>query len=156
MERLDGARRVQRWRISMKSLLCSMFCTVMAVRLRKVPRWENMDRDILAKIFEKLNVIDVTMGVSRVCISWFLVSHQKSLLKTIELAYLQHVDLNHPRLKHSRVLIEIAKFCSTVPTGLFFNIYSCVEDKDLIIAAERIPNIKKIALPRWGNVRDDA
>lgn len=123
----------------------------MAMRSRKSPRWENMDRDILAKIFEKLNVIDVTMGASRVCISWFLVCHQKSLWKTIDLAYLKPVDFNHPRLKNFRedvkskegiyhprkILSEITKFSSTIPTSLFFNLCSCVEDEDLIIAAER-------------------
>ncbi|CAA7023133.1 unnamed protein product [Microthlaspi erraticum] len=130
-----------------------------------------MDRDILAKIFEKLTVIDVTMGASRVCISWFLVSHQKSLWKTIDLAYLQLVDFNHPRLKNSQldvkiiegilynprdILTEITKLSSTVPTSLFFNFCFCVEDEDLIIAAERMPNIETFALPKWGKLSEDS
>ncbi|CAA7023134.1 unnamed protein product [Microthlaspi erraticum] len=149
----------------------------MAMRSRKSPRWENMDRDILAKIFEKLNVIDVTMGASRVCISWFLVCHQKSLWKTIDLAYLQLDDFNHPRLKNflvdvtievdtppqkydiyhpRKILNEITKFSSTVPSSLFLNFRSWVEDEDLIIAAERMPNITKFVLPRWGNLSEDS
>lgn len=111
-----------------------------------------MDRDILAKIFEKLNVVDITMGASRVCVTWFLVAHQKSLWKTINLANLQLADFKHPRLQNlrfesqnvieglhnpRRVLLEITKFSGTAPTNLFFNFYSFIEDEDLIIASER-------------------
>ncbi|KAL0670385.1 hypothetical protein Bca4012_033089 [Brassica carinata] len=111
-----------------------------------------MDRDVLVKIFEKLNVIDVTMGASRVCISWFLASHEKSLWKTINLANLQRVDFSHPRLPNSRVedekanehvyrcnkiLFESTKFSSIVPINLFFNYDTYLTDEDLIIAAQR-------------------
>ncbi|KAL0741233.1 hypothetical protein Bca4012_082746 [Brassica carinata] len=123
-----------------------------------------MDRDILVKIFEKLNVIDVTMGASRVCISWFLASHDKSLWKTINLANLQHVDFSHPRLPNSRVedekvnehvyrcnmiLTESTKFSSIVPINLLFNYDTYLTDEDLIFASQRMPNIRKLVLPRW-------
>ncbi|EFH50958.1 hypothetical protein ARALYDRAFT_352228 [Arabidopsis lyrata subsp. lyrata] len=143
----------------------------MVMRSRKVPRWENMDRDILAKIFEMLNVVDITMGASRVCVTWFLVAHQKSLWKTINLANLQLADFKHPRLQNlrfesqnvieglhnpRRVLLEITKFSGTAPTNLFFNFYSFIEDEDLIIAFERMPNIRKLVLSQWCNISENA
>ncbi|CAL9232492.1 unnamed protein product [Arabidopsis halleri] len=145
----------------------------MVKRSRKFPSWENMDRDILAKIFERLNVMDITVGASRVCVTWFLVAHQKSLWKTVNLANPQLVDFNYPRLQSLRfqtqyvnvrqglyhprkILIEITKFSSTVPTNLFFNFYSYIEDEDLNIAAERMPNIRKLVLPRWCNLSENS
>ncbi|KAG2286358.1 hypothetical protein Bca52824_045962 [Brassica carinata] len=130
-----------------------------------------MDRDVLVKIFEKLNVIDVTMGASRVCISWFLASHEKSLWKTINLANLQRVDFSHPRLPNSRVedekanehvyrcnkiLFESTKFSSIVPINLFFNYDTYLTDEDLIIAAQRMPNIRKLPLPQWCHLSENS
>lgn len=42
---------------------------------KDVLRWETLDRDILAIIFHKLDVMDLTKGVSRV---WFLASQDKN------------------------------------------------------------------------------
>ncbi|XP_010424532.2 PREDICTED: putative F-box protein At4g11580 [Camelina sativa] len=172
MERLDGARRIQRWTLSMKSVLSSIY-RVMFMRSGKVPSWENMDSDILAKIFEKLNVVDITVGASRVCVTWFLAAHQKSLWKTINLANPQLVEFKHPRVKNLRlksqyvnveeglhnigkILIRVTKFSGTVPTNLFFNFNFFVEDEDLIIASERMPNIRKLVLPQWCNIRESS
>ncbi|XP_019088203.1 PREDICTED: putative F-box protein At4g11580 [Camelina sativa] len=173
MERLDGARRIQRWTLSIKSVLSSIY-GVMFMRSRKVPSWENMDSDILAKIFEKLNVVDITVGASRVCVTWFLAAHQKSLSKTINLANPKLVEFKHPRVKNLRlksqyvnveeeglhnmrkILIRVTKFSGTVPTNLFFNFYSFVEDEDPIIASERMPNIRKLVLPQWCNLRESS
>lgn len=58
-----------------------------------VSKWETLHRDILAIIFDKLDVMDITMGASRVCISWFLASHSKTLWNTVDLTKLQQVDL---------------------------------------------------------------
>ncbi|CAH8367181.1 unnamed protein product [Eruca vesicaria subsp. sativa] len=165
MKRLDGPRRAHRWKLSVKSLLCSI-CNVRVARSRKSLKWQNMDRDILVKIFEKLNVIDITMGASRVCISCFLASHEKSLWKTINLANLQRVNFSHPQLPNSRaedekvnehvclynmILIESTKFSSTVPINLFFNYDNYLKDEDLIIAAQR-----KLALPRWSHISENS
>ncbi|KAF3555571.1 hypothetical protein F2Q69_00016604 [Brassica cretica] len=116
-----------------------------------------MDRDILVKIFEKLNVIDVTMGASGVCIFWLLASHEKSLWETINLANLQRVDFSHPRLPNSRVGRQRSNFSvSTVPINLFFNYDAYLEGEDLIIAAQRMPNIRKLVLPRWCHLSENS
>ncbi|KAL1214812.1 putative F-box protein [Cardamine amara subsp. amara] len=54
-----------------------------------VSNWETLHRYILVIIFNKLNVMDITMGASRVCTSWFLASHDKTLWNTVDLAKIQ-------------------------------------------------------------------
>ncbi|KAG5406338.1 hypothetical protein IGI04_012457 [Brassica rapa subsp. trilocularis] len=56
----------------------------------------------------------------------------------------------HPK----KILTEITKLSSTAPTSFPFNFYSCLEDEDLIIAAERMPNIKKNCLGTKGQFKE--
>ncbi|XP_006408354.2 putative F-box protein At4g11580 [Eutrema salsugineum] len=129
-----------------------------------VPRWENMDKDILSNIFKKLDVVDVVMGTSRVCITWFLASHNKTIWSTIKLNDLDSIVLDDPywpqmqdnddKEKHRyhlrKILIEINKFSRTVPTNFFFNVYcNNILEEDLAIISNGMPNIRKLALPIW-------
>lgn len=122
---------------------------------REVPKWETLDRDILAVIFRKLHVMDLITGASRVCVSWFLASHNKTLWKTIDLAKLQRVEEERLSLKNiltkitnsssnfyvGRDLKLISKFSRTVPKNLFFNFNSYIQEEDLMLAAERCVNL---------------
>ncbi|VVB10037.1 unnamed protein product [Arabis nemorensis] len=66
---------------------------------REVSKWETLERDLLTIIFKKLDVMDLTNGASRVCVYWFLVSHDKTLWQTVDLAKLQQVVVSYrPRL----------------------------------------------------------
>ncbi|CAN6817895.1 unnamed protein product [Brassica oleracea] len=108
-----------------------------------VPRWENMDKDILSNIFKKLDVVDVIMGASRVCITWFLASHNKTIWNTIKLNDLDSIILDNPfnpniqasgsRCQLRKILIEINKFSRTVPNSFFFNVYCNVAEEELAI-----------------------
>lgn len=64
--------------------------------LENITDWENMDRNILAKIFGMLNVVDIIMGASRVCVSWFLASHNRTLWKSVNLANLKSIISDNP------------------------------------------------------------
>ncbi|KAH0890857.1 hypothetical protein HID58_053286 [Brassica napus] len=124
-----------------------------------VPRWENMDKDILSNIFKKLDVVDVIMGASRVCITWFLASHNKTIWNTIKLNDLDSIILDNPfnpniqasgsRYQLRKILIEINKFSRTVPNSFFFNVYCNVAEEELAIISNGMPNIQKLALPMW-------
>ncbi|CAN6809358.1 unnamed protein product [Brassica oleracea] len=124
-----------------------------------VPRWENMDKDILSNIFKKLDVVDVIMGASRVCITWFLASHNKTIWNTIKLNDLDSIILDNPfnpniqasgsRCQLRKILIEINKFSRTVPNSFFFNVYCNVAEEELAIISNGMPNIQKLALPMW-------
>ncbi|CAF2039062.1 unnamed protein product [Brassica napus] len=107
-----------------------------------VPRWENMDKDILSNIFKKLDVVDVIMGASRVCITWFLASHNKTIWNTIKLNDLDSIILDNPlspnlqasgsRYQLRKILTEINKFARTVPNSFFFNVYCSVAEEELV------------------------
>ncbi|KAL0675610.1 hypothetical protein Bca4012_003591 [Brassica carinata] len=124
-----------------------------------VPRWENMDKDILSNIFKKLDVVDVIMGASRVCITWFLASHNKTIWNTIKLNDLDSIILDNPfnpniqasdcRYQLRKILIEINKFSRTVPNSFFFNVYCNVAEEELAIISNGMPNIQKLVLPMW-------
>ncbi|XP_023642307.1 putative F-box protein At4g11580 [Capsella rubella] len=127
-----------------------------------VPRWENMNKDILSNIFKKLDLVDVIMGASRVCINWFLASHNKTLWKTIKLNELDSIILDNPkepsmqdsviekrRYHLMNILIEINNFSRNVPINLFFNRYTIILEEDLTFISERMPNINRLALPMW-------
>ncbi|KAL1211452.1 putative F-box protein [Cardamine amara subsp. amara] len=127
-----------------------------------VPRWEKMDKDILSNIFKKLDVVDVIMGASRVCVTWFLASHNRTIWSTIKLNDLDSIFLDNPygktmqdndrvkRRYHLRkILIEINKFGRTAPINIFFNVYCNIIEEDLAILYNGMPNIIKLALPMW-------
>ncbi|XP_013624115.1 PREDICTED: putative F-box protein At4g11580 [Brassica oleracea var. oleracea] len=118
-----------------------------------------MDKDILSNIFKKLDVVDVIMGASRVCITWFLASHNKTIWNTIKLNDLDSIILDNPfspnlqasdsRYQLRKILAEINKFARTIPNSFFFNVYCSVAEEDLAIISNGMPNIQKLALPTW-------
>ncbi|CAH8312294.1 unnamed protein product [Eruca vesicaria subsp. sativa] len=128
---------------------------------RQVTKWESLDRDILGLIFSKLSLEDFTMHASRVCISWFIASHNRTLWITVDLAkaklqeglslknvftrMFKFFDIRETR----RSLMTVTKFSSSVPKNLFFDFSSYIEEEDLMFAAARMPNIERLALPRW-------
>ncbi|CAA7018283.1 unnamed protein product [Microthlaspi erraticum] len=133
-----------------------------AASSRNVSKWADLHRDILAMIFHKLDVRDIAMGASRVCISWFLASHNKTLWNTLDLAKVQQVeeglslriimkkiikffDINETRQN----LRYITKLSQGAPKNLFFNLDAYIQEDDLVFVAERMPNIEKLVLPRW-------
>ncbi|KAH0934785.1 hypothetical protein HID58_011902 [Brassica napus] len=144
MERKDGARTVQRRRHWMKSLFCSI-CNVMAVRSRKVPRWKTMDRDIW-EIFSRSSTSIMRLYLVVPCFSTKIPMEKPSTLPIFNIKE----GMYHPK----KILTEITKLSSTAPTSFPFNFYSCLEDEDLIIAAERMPNIKKTCLGTKGQFKE--
>ncbi|RID81256.1 hypothetical protein BRARA_A03852 [Brassica rapa] len=124
-------------------------------RSENVPKWENMDKDMLVNIFKKLDVVDVVMGASRVCITWFLASHNKTMWNTIKFNDTDsivadntkpHLQDNNNGEKHRyqlrEIFIEINKFSRAEPVEFFFNVNSNVLEEDLAIISNG-----KLALP---------
>lgn len=122
---------------------------------RQVSKWKTLDRGILSVIFRKLNVEDLTMGASGVCISWFLAAHNKSLWNTVDLDKFRQTDkdlrLNELRYRivftenfkdsdiseTSRSLRNITKFSRSAPVNLVFGCCSSLDDEILMFAAAR-------------------
>ena len=116
---------------------------------RQVTKWESLDRDTLALIFSKLSLKDFIMHASRVCISWFIASHNRTLWNTVDLAkaklqeslslnniftkIFNYFDISETR----RSLMNVTKFSGSVPKNLFFDFSSYIQDEDLMFAASR-------------------
>ncbi|CAF2063409.1 hypothetical protein HID58_072681 [Brassica napus] len=136
--------------------------------LEKISRWENMEKNILAKIFGMLNVVDIIKGTSRVCISWFLASHNKSLWKTIDLSNLKSIISKIPdkadplsndeehQYELRNILAEITKFNSSVTTNLVFDNCYYIQEEELAIIAPTMPNVKKLSLPLYHNLNENS
>ncbi|KAG7539108.1 F-box-like domain superfamily [Arabidopsis suecica] len=168
----------------------------MEIKSEQDPKWENLSGDILGVIFGKLEMMDVTMGASRVCTSWFLAAQNSTLWNTINLVVshensffynprVDPLDLGMDIRKRDRqnalniglyfspyapqyrqikegqnnlrnLLIEITKLSCTAPRNLFFNLYSYIQDKELVLAAERMPNVEKLVLPMWSSLSENS
>ncbi|XP_048601966.1 putative F-box protein At4g11580 [Brassica napus] len=131
-------------------------------RFENIPKWEKLDKDMLANIFKKLDMVDVIMGASRVCITWFLASHNKTIWNTIKLNDFDSIVLDNPSNPHLQdldnnnggkhlyslreILTEINKFSRAAPVEFFFNANTNVLEQDLAIISNGLPNIRKLAL----------
>jgi len=80
--------------LSLVSVCSSNVMTKVESTSGEVSEWADLNKDILELIFNKLDVMDITMGASRVCISWFLASHNKTLWNTVDLTNLQELDVS--------------------------------------------------------------
>ena len=79
---------------------------------RQVTKWESLDRDILALIFSKLSLKDFTIHASRVCISWFIASHNITLWNTVDLAKAklqEGLSLNNNILLKFSIILTLVK-----------------------------------------------
>ncbi|EOA22716.1 hypothetical protein CARUB_v10003423mg [Capsella rubella] len=138
--------------------------------LGEVSKWEDVNRDILELIFNRTlwNTVDLTK-LQELDVSNSFVF--KSKVRPIFFYRYQHVDdvggLHKNLLAKiiSRsfhnlfkveggislidLLIEITKLSRTAPKNLFFNFNSYIQEKGLKFAAEKMPNIEKLALPIW-------
>ncbi|CAN7075882.1 unnamed protein product [Brassica oleracea var. botrytis] len=130
---------------------------------------------MLVNIFKKLDVVDVIMGASRVCITWFLASHNKTIWNTIKFNDTDSIVVDNTKQPtrvgllvlegasapiQSRVRFALATrgftwaasrlpdhFARAAPVEFFFNVNSNVLEEDLAIISNGLPNIRKLALP---------
>lgn len=54
-----------------------------------IRRWEDMDIDILVKIFQNLDIFELTSGVAHVCHTWRMAACDPLLWRTLDLSLLK-------------------------------------------------------------------
>lgn len=54
-----------------------------------IRRWEDMEIDILVKIFQRMNIYELTSGVAHVCHTWRMAACDPLLWKTLDLSLLK-------------------------------------------------------------------
>ncbi|CAF2374911.1 BnaAnng15220D [Brassica napus] len=141
-------------------------------RFENIPKWEKLDKDMLANIFKKLDMVDVIMGASRVCITWFLASHNKTIWNTIKLNDFDSIVLDNPSNPHLQdldnnnggkhlyslreILTEINKFSRAAPVEFFFNANTNVLEQDLaIISNGKWKNLQTLIIAKFTRDDDD-
>ncbi|OVA11867.1 hypothetical protein BVC80_1645g8 [Macleaya cordata] len=128
-----------------------------------VRRWEDMEIDILVKIFKSFDIIELTSGISRVCSSWRLACCDPILWKTIDLGLLRSNFIKVPTPPYvwvddrsDKKLMRVLKIALGLSRGnvtcliFHFNLYP--RDDHLLYAAERCPRLKRLVLPAWNRI----
>lgn len=111
-------------------------------------RWEDMDTDILVKIFQSFDIFELISGIAHVCSAWRLACCDPLLWKTLDLSMMKsnfikipfepyvYVD-NRSDKTLTRVLrISLSLSRGNILTLIFhFNLY--ISDEQLTYTAER-------------------
>jgi len=113
-----------------------------------IRRWEDLDIDILVKIFQLLDIFELTSGISRVCSAWRMACCDPLLWKTLNLSMLRsnfikiplepyvYVDERSDRTLTRLLKISLGLSRQSITTLIFhFNLY--VSDEQLTYTAER-------------------
>ncbi|XP_047958575.1 F-box/LRR-repeat protein At3g48880 [Salvia hispanica] len=129
-----------------------------------IRRWEDMDIDILVKIFQRMNIYELTSGVAHVCHTWRMAACDPLLWKTLDLTLLKSNFIKIPLEPYVYVdgrsdktftrVLKIALNLSrqSILTMIFhFNMY--VSDDQLTYTAKRCPRLKRLVMPAWNRIK---
>jgi hypothetical protein len=111
-------------------------------------RWEDLDTDILVKIFQLLDIFELTSGIAHVCSAWRMACCDPLLWKTLDLSMLRsnfikiplepfvYVDERSDKKLTRLLKISLNLSRMSIVTLIFhFNLY--VSDDQLTYTAER-------------------
>ncbi|KAG5616908.1 hypothetical protein H5410_016732 [Solanum commersonii] len=125
-----------------------------------VRRWEDLDIDILLKIFQSVDLFQLISIIPQVCRSWQLTCSDQLLWKTLDLSVIQsnfvritippYVYVDSPSREKLAHLLKICLNLSreNILTLIFhFNLY--VDNNQLAYTAKRCPGLKRLVMPAW-------
>ncbi|XP_037408817.1 F-box/LRR-repeat protein At3g48880-like isoform X1 [Triticum dicoccoides] len=125
-------------------------------------RWEEMDTDVLVKIFKELNLVELS-PVSQVCRLWRLACSDPLIWGTLDFGllksnfiqtraspYIWVDDRSDKRLaKILRVAMAISR--GNVNCMIFhYNLY--MKDEHLHYISQRSPHLKRLVMPAWNRI----
>ncbi|KAJ1391066.1 Leucine-rich repeat domain superfamily [Sesbania bispinosa] len=129
-----------------------------------IRRWEDLDIDILVKIFQLLDIFELTSGIAHVCSAWRMACCDPLLWKTLDLSMLRsnfikiplepfvYVDGRSDRTLTRLLKISLSLSRQSIVTLIFhFNLY--VSDEQLTYTAERCPQLRRLVLPAWNRIK---
>ncbi|KAI4347533.1 hypothetical protein L6164_008340 [Bauhinia variegata] len=129
-----------------------------------VRRWEDMDIDILVKIFHMFDIFELTSGIALVCSTWRMACSDPFLWKTLDLSMLKsnfikiplepyvYVDERSDKTLTRLLKISLSLSRGSITTMIFhFNLY--VSDDLLTYTAERSPRLRRLVLPAWNRLK---
>ncbi|KAK7255775.1 hypothetical protein RIF29_29194 [Crotalaria pallida] len=124
--------------------------------------FQDLCPDILVRIFMTLNVVNLVV-VSMVCKSWNVASRDATLWYKINLTRMSSPWFNIPKIlnawsdrylraRMARFLKYVLHLSNSKTNCLIFNSYVQLNDKLLILAAQRTPNLKRLVLSESGHL----
>ncbi|KAA8539907.1 hypothetical protein F0562_026599 [Nyssa sinensis] len=129
-----------------------------------VRRWEDLNNDILVKIFQSFDIFELTSGIAQVCSSWRFACCDPLLWKTLDLSMLKPNFIKIPSEPYVYVngrsditLTRILKISLNLSRGniltliFHFNLY--ISDDQLTYTAERCPRLKRLVMPAWNRIK---
>ncbi|XP_058740200.1 F-box/LRR-repeat protein At3g48880-like [Vicia villosa] len=127
-------------------------------------RWEDLDTDILVKIFQLFDIFELTSGVAHVCSAWRAACCDPLRWKTLDLSMLRsnfikiplepfvYVDERSDKILTRLLKVSLSLSRQSIVTLIFhFNLY--VSDDMLTYTAERSPQLKRLVLPAWNRIK---
>lgn len=125
-------------------------------------RWDDIEADVLLKIFKELNMIELS-PVSQVCRSWRLACSDPLLWSTLDLGLLKSnfiqtraspyvwVDDRSDRKLTNLLRLAMGLSSGNITCLIFhFNLY--MRDDHLNYIAERCPHLKRLVMPGWNRI----
>ncbi|KAJ8554454.1 hypothetical protein K7X08_025132 [Anisodus acutangulus] len=115
-----------------------------------VRRWEDLDIDILVKIFQSFDLFELTSGPAQICTAWQLACSDPLLWKTLDLSVLKsnfikipiepyvYVD-NQSDKKLTRLLKDFLNLSRGNILTLIFHYNLC-------------PQFKRLVMPAWNRI----
>lgn len=127
-------------------------------------RWEDLDADILMKIFQSFDIFQLTSGIAHVCSSWRMACCDPLLWKTLDLSVIRsnfikiplepyvYVDARSDKTLTRLLKISLSLSRGNLMTLIFhFNLY--VSDDQLTYTAERCPRLRRLVMPAWNRIK---
>ncbi|KAH7850714.1 hypothetical protein Vadar_001964 [Vaccinium darrowii] len=129
-------------------------------------RWEEMNYDILAKIFQSFDILELTSGIAHVCRTWRLAACDPLLWKskTLDLSmlkshfiYLTDQPYVYVHSQSDKTLTKVLKIALNLSRGniqtIIFHFNLFVSSNHLTYVAERCPRLKRLVMPAWNRIK---
>ncbi|GMJ13567.1 snc1-influencing plant E3 ligase reverse genetic screen 4 [Hibiscus trionum] len=131
---------------------------------RVARRWEDLDIDILVKIFQSFDIYQLTSGIAQVCSSWRMACCDPLLWRTLDLSMMKSNFIKIPLepyvyvdARSDKTLTRLLKTSLSLSQGnimtliFHFNLY--VSDDQLTYTAERCPRLRRLVMPAWNRIK---
>ncbi|CAK9160965.1 unnamed protein product [Ilex paraguariensis] len=127
-------------------------------------KWEDLDIDILVKIFQSFDVFELTSGLAQVCSTWRLACCDPLLWKNLDLSMMKSNFIKIPLEpfvyvdnRSDKTLTRVLKIALNLSRGsiltliFHFNLY--VSDEQFTYTAERCPRLRRLVMPAWNRIK---
>ncbi|KAM7491628.1 hypothetical protein LguiA_034549 [Lonicera macranthoides] len=129
-----------------------------------VRKWEDLDIDMLVKIFQLFEISELISGLAQVCSTWRLAACDPLLWKTLNLSEMKSNFIKIPLepyvyvdCQSDKTLTRVLKISLNLSRGsiltliFHFNLY--VSDDQLTYTAERCPQLRRLVMPAWNRIK---